>query len=258
MRPTFRYAAAASVAAVALAAFLLAGNAAPALADVVKAAEEHRLVRYKIVQTTEDKAGGATATSILTAYADLRAPRFRTEGGGPALNGAVMSRSVSVSDGRKGRGLHTITETVVPEKLKDVPQAIKDAVERMGLPRKEATLTRADSPGGAILENLKALEQHAGVVASRDRRDGKALLKYRLEEGKTTTTLWVDAATKLPVRLEQEILDHTPTISRNHWVFSDFEWDPALKGVASADELFDLTPPKGYTVTDRTEDKPAK
>ncbi len=238
---------------------LFGGSPAVALADVVKAAEKHKLVKYKLTQSTEDKQNG-NATGTWTAFADLTAPRFRTERRGTTLNGTVESVSVFVIDCRKDVCLHLLSETVIPGAVgKDTPDLIKKIVTDGRFPRREARLTKAtgdftpatDNVGKSILENLRELERHKDVTATKEKRDGKELLKFRLEDGTTTTTLWVDRATKLPVRLEREILDHTPNISRNHWALSDFAWGPELpKGCRSLDELFRITPPAGYKVED--------
>jgi hypothetical protein len=258
--------AAAAVLALAAGVFLLTGSPTAALADVVKAAEKHKLVRYKLKQTTEDKTNG-TASGESVVYADLRTPRSRTEDGGLTINGAVDFRSVFVQDGKKDRCLHVITE-MITEKGKTDPMLIEllKGFEKLGVPRKEARVTRAfgdftpatAAKNKSILENLRELEGRKDAVGTKAKLDGKDVLKYRVEDGNQTTVLWVDAATRLPVRLEHEILDHTPNIPRNAWVLSGFEWDPPLKGFKSADELFDTTPPEGYTVIDETKPKADK
>ena len=265
MRPLFRYAVAASALVAVLVASFSAVATKPALADVVKAAEKHRLARYKVKQTTEDKSNGLTGSGESVAYADLAAPRFRMESGGLTLNGTVRTSHTFVQDGRKGVALGVLTETVIEGKAEDpsLPDFIKANLADGRFPRKEATLMPAGtewnpaigSPGKTILENLRELEKHEGVRAVKDRRDGKELLKYRLEDGNATTVLWVDPATTLPVRLEHEIIDPTPAIARNRWVYTDFEWDPAPKGAKDLDELFNTAPPEGYKITDLTRPK---
>jgi hypothetical protein len=56
--------------------------------------------------------------------------------------------------------------------------------------------------------------------------DGRETVKYRLEEDGNTTNFWVDANTKLAVRMEYEMINPTPNIRRNRFVFSDFVWEP--------------------------------
>jgi hypothetical protein len=224
--------------------FLLTATPAPTLADVVKAAEKHKLVKFKQVQTTDtkDMVGASTESTV---YADLKAPRFRSE----SLNRfqdpddrteLIEEVNVSVQDATKGR--HLMINTHPGGKL--LP------------PRKDAWLGGGrgeGKKGKSYLENLQEFQQKKGVTSGKDKLDGRETVKYRFEEEGNTNTMWVDAATKLPVRLEYEMVDPTPDITRNKWVWTDYEWDPELpKGFKSLDALFDTTPPKDYKLTDDT------
>jgi outer membrane lipoprotein-sorting protein len=127
-------------------------------------------------------------------------------------------------------------------------------------PRKEAALGHVGEgydpikKAQPLLESLRELEKHEDAVVTRDKLDGREAVKYHIEEGKRTTRLWVDVKTKLPLRYELRIVDHTPNIPLNQWVYSNFEWDPELEGFKSLDDLFDTTPPEGYKVLDRTQE----
>jgi outer membrane lipoprotein-sorting protein len=235
---------------------------ASALADVIKAAEKHKLVKYKMTQTDETKDGSSVIPLVQEVYADLKAPRFRQGSKSIAsLSGAIDAESIFVIDGSKNVTMHTITE-VITEKGKTDPKLIKilKDFEKLGVPRTEATLQPASgdfTPATAqksksILENLRELEKHKDVVAAKSKFNGKDVLKYRIEEEHQTTVLWVDAGTKLPVKLEHELTDPKilhPTVTKMKYELTDFEWDPDLKG-KTVDELFSTTPPKGYTVKD--------
>lgn len=257
MRPVFGYTLAASVLAIVLGGALLLGRTTPAVADVRKAAEKYKFVTYKMKQTTEDKQNG-NGSRVSTVYADLKKPRSRTESRTTTLNDTVESVSVTVQDGELILSL--ISETVIDGKPDaNTPDFLKTILTDGRFPQKTGAITRASGPAmKPMLDSLRELEQHKNVTAVRDKRDGKELLKYRLEVEKTTTTLWVDPATKLPVRVEFEMTDPTPTISRIHFVMSDFQWDPELKGVKSLDDFFSTTPPVGYKITDTTKAKDKK
>jgi hypothetical protein len=222
---------------------VLTNTPSPTLADVVKAAQKYKLVKYKQVQTTDSKdhVGAMTESTV---YADLKALRFRIE----SLNrfqdpddrtNFIEEVNVSVQDVPKGR--HLMTNTHPGGKVRP--------------PRKDAWLGRA---GGAenrksFLENLQEFQQKKGVTKLKDKLGGVETIRYRLEEDKQTVSIWVDAKTKLPVRMEQEFTDPTPDITRNRFVWTDFEWDPKLpKGFKNLDALFDTTPPEGYALTDET------
>jgi hypothetical protein len=243
-----------------LAVFLVSGTPAVALADVVKAAEKHKLVKYKITETGETMDGQAIQPSVEVAYADLKAPRYRTEQFLRGhLMGAIDFKCVWVRDGKRDASLRVITETVTKEGKTD-PDLI-DLLKKftdIGVPRKSYLSGKAFSDlhpaskvkNKTILENLRELEEKKGAVATKVKLDGRDTLSYRIEEGTNTTVLWVDAATKLPVRLVHEI-EAVPNESRRRkYVLSEFEWDPQLKGFANVDELFSVTPPKGYTKDD--------
>lgn len=257
MRPAFQFAMAAAVLAAVCGWLLFSGASSVALADVIEAAGKHRLVKYQMTQTTEDKdnalAGIGTSQSLC--YADLKAPRFRTELKAITTNGVIDYTFITVQDNTKDQFLSVITERFVPG-TEDDPAKAKDvqAAKQMGLPRKEARLTRVPLDGAkkakTFLENLRELEKHKDAVAVKGKLDGRETLHYRIQEEGKTTQLWVDAKTKLPVRLEYEILDGAPNIPRNTLVFTDFEWDPDVKGFKGLDELFSVAPPEGHTVKD--------
>jgi outer membrane lipoprotein-sorting protein len=275
MRPMFRYAVAASfLIAVFFGLILFTASTPLALADVVKAAEKHKLVRYKVKQSVESNKGpNATLNDIC--YVDLKAPRSRSggwdKGTRPYAQGTNLEGySVWIVDGKKGLALHAITETLIvvdKDLWEKLPEDFRNDINGK-FPRKEAELVKSfsdDKPGTdniakTFLENVRELEQHKDLKPVKDKRDGKELLKYRLEDEKTTTTLWVDETTKLPFRMERELLDQTPDVSKNHYTLYEFEWDPSLKGVkgangkevASIDDLFSVTPPEGFKLTDKT------
>jgi hypothetical protein len=266
-----------SLAASALAAvggvLLLTGSPSVALADVLKATEKHKLVKFTSTQSVETKDGSAVEPLVQTVYADLKAPRSRTVQWTPGhLSGALDFEFVSVRDARKEKNvaIHIITETIT-EKGKTDPKLIemlKD-FEKIGVPRKEVAIDWAHGNlapaqrelNKPLLENFLELEKHKDAVATKGKLGDKAVLKYRIEEEHKTTVLWVDKETKLPVRLEHETTkpeDLHPDYTSTKYVLSDFEWDPELKGFKDLDELFSTTPPKGYKVEDRRKKKEEK
>jgi outer membrane lipoprotein-sorting protein len=75
--------------------------------------------------------------------------------------------------------------------------------------------------------------------------DGRTVVGFRLKlKGKnqdTDKTIWADARTALPIRIEQLITG--PGASADHSVCKDFQFNVHLD-----DSLFDVKPPEGYTV----------
>ena len=228
------------------------------LADVLKAAEKHKLGKCKETQTTETKDGDSGSTERVF-YFDVHSLRTRSETRVVTLNRAVESVSVQINDGPKGRFLATLTETVVPGEENN--PRLKGFGEGY-FPRKGAVLQGTNQAADpkkkqpTFVDRLRELEQRKGVVVTKDKLGGREAVKFYLEDGKNTTQLWVDKETKLPLRYEFEILDHTPDIPRNKWVYSDFEWDAELpKGIKNLDALFDTTPPEGYKLDDQTKNE---
>ena len=162
-------------------AIFIAGPTSIALADVVKAAEGHKLVKYSRAQHIETKDGSSPQPQVVVAYADLRAPRFRTDVHGLTLNEAVDFQSVFVHDGTKGVTMHRITEFIT-EKGKTDANLVKmlKEFERFGTPRKLVTLTALQgdltpataNKTGSLLENLRELEKHEDAVATQDQAPG--------------------------------------------------------------------------------------
>jgi hypothetical protein len=222
-------------------------NNTPALAlgDVVAAAKKHKLVKFKHKQTDSTKDGDFSRES--TYYADLKSVRFRSESRhkfqDPDERDKVIEEvSVSVQDVPNRRWL--MTNTHPGGKL--LP------------PRKDAVLMRIGDEketkkGKSLLENLEAFQKKKGVTSGKDTLGGREMIRFRLEEENSTTSLWVVAKTKLPFRLEYELV--TPTTTHK-FVSTDYEWDPPLpKGFATLDALFSARPPEGYTIEDRTKEK---
>jgi hypothetical protein len=219
--------AAAALLVIGLVGFLLLGSTTPiALADVVKAAQKHKLVRYQEqeIAGTDDNVG-ARRNSIV--HADLTAPRLHSESRVAHPGGEAVC--LSVHDGRR----HLTTDSR----------------------RKTARLGAAPKGYKSLLCCLEEFEQKKGVIQGTDRLGALRVVKYYLEEEKQTTTLWVDPRTRLPLRLEQ-VFFASSADSQRRLVWTDFAWDPELPdGCRSLDELFSTRPPDGYTLQYQTNEK---
>lgn len=203
---------------------LLHGTASPALADVVKAAAMHKFVRYQEQQITDTKEqSGEVRTS--TVYADFTAPRLYRASHVRDRNGEFVL--LSVRDGKH----HLTTNSR----------------------QKTARLDFAPKGYKSLLCCLEEFEQKQGVTHEKSDLEGHTTVKYRYAEGKQTILLWVDAKTKLPLRMEQEFLDLSPGVICSTLVWTDIAWDPEPPpGFRSPDDLFSTRPPDGYTLDDQT------
>jgi hypothetical protein len=195
-----------------------------AVADVVKSAEKHKLVRYRQRQTVfqENNVIGQIDRTI---YADLTTPRLRSE----SLVAQSDSGPVLIS--------------------------VQDRVRHLATNSREKTARLGLTPKGfkSFCCSLEEFEQKKGVSRVNDTLGGLATVKYRFEEYNQVSSLWVDAKTKLPVRMEEELANSARNLVRTRFVWTDFEWDPELpKGVSNLDEFFSTSPPEAYTLDDQT------
>lgn len=264
MRPAFRYVSAAALLVV-FGWLALGPPRSLALADVIKAAEQHSLVRFQATQTTDDRETRLTASGVRTVYVDIRVPRVREEEGHKTFNGILDFRYTAVYDYRRDRFLALVThaQVMTRDQAKDEHQRrLIDMVEQRGLAKKEAILSRIawtktdDIPPMSLLgkdrgflDTLRQLQADQTTLTTRATLDGRDVVKYRRRADHTTTSVWVNPTTKLPIRVEIEVIDPTPRIARNEWVYTDFEWDP---DVADPERLFSTDPPAGFRVEDHT------
>ena len=202
---------------------LLTDSTSKALAEVVNAAKKHKFVRHR-----QEEIRGTDAKDVplhSTIYADFTAPRLYSESRINDANGDSVR--LSIHDGK-----HHLTT---------------DSRE------KTAKLDIAPKGYKSLLCCLEEFQQKKGVTQARANLDGQATVKYTHTDSKQTTILWVDATTKLPLRLEQQFLDPSPGVAQSTLIWTEFAWDPPLpQGVTNLDELFSTRPPDGYALDDRT------
>jgi hypothetical protein len=251
---------AASVLAAVGAAVVLTGSPNIALADVVKAAEKYKLVKFKqsITTTATPPPGviiddptmleGAYTPTII--YSDLRAARSREvrsewDSIPEAGRGPVRSSAYYVVDRTKKRRLAV---------YKSRPLDGKGAEDKGAMLSTISSDELGANPNHTTLEHLRDLEMHKDAKVTKEDK----LIRYTVVDGKETTTLWVDTATKLPVRMVVEVDQPNEGVARLRVEFTDFEWDPELKEFKSLDDLFSLAPPEGYKLEDRTKESPGK
>lgn len=205
---------------------LFFGGAVPiAMADVLRTAAKHSLVRYQqqqIIDTPEHV--GARLES--TVYSDLKTARRRTESRTAYPDGEAVL--VSIQDSER--------------------QLMIDSR------RKTARLGRTPKDFKSFCCSLEEFEQNEGVTQVSEKLGDLPTVKYSFQKDNQTTSLWVDAKTRLPVRMEQALVEPTPDLTRTWFIWTDFEWDPDLPaGIRNVDELFSTSPPKDYALDDDLE-----
>jgi hypothetical protein len=264
-------AAAAVLAGVAIGWVVVGSMSSTVLAEVIQATTRHKIVRCNLhtsadilaaVRAPFDKPEFVPATNDEVIYFDLTAPRFRIESRRRTMNDAVQSDWLLVQDNEQDRILNASSlELVLSEKeAKDATTAaLIREFRHSGDAGKKARLFRISGDGlvpftnvktdKTLLEILEAFRTNKAVVTTHEVLDGKNVAKYRLEQGKMTSQLWVDPITMLPIRIEQELLSPRPNVRRWQWTYTNFQWDA---DGANADELFSVQPPVGYAIEDHT------
>ena len=257
--PAVRYVTAAALVLAAAAWVALSPSRPPALAEVIRDAGRHKLVRYQATRTTVDKETGAIASVPTTVYVDLIKPRMREESEFAWREAGLIRRCTTVFDDAKGRILTTTSrEPLATNDRAQGPPRPSEPVH----PRRTAVVSRmpgvktAPFPpvnplglGRGFLEGLRRLQGCEHVRPTWAEIDGYPGMKYRLTEGDRVTCLWVNTRTKFLTRVEIEVTDPAPGVAGCKYELYDFEWDPE---VADTEALFNTDPPAGYALEDRT------
>src|SRR5579871_1407151 len=101
-------------------------------------------------------------------------------------------------------------------------------------------LQGANMPKVNLYEKIKALPNDAGAQPLPGKKlDGKDVLGFRVKMSDLNCTVWADAKTRLPVRIEAEEKTDDGKVSR--LVLDDFAFDKELDP-----KLFSFEPPPGY------------
>jgi hypothetical protein len=279
--------AASAVAAIALGWLLVSPSAPIAIAQVIESTTKHRLVKYKIHRVSEFKDKFkeiyvGNANNYYVVYADLKMPRMRLESPSTkTLNEVAERSSEEILDFGADRYLQIYRfDLRMSEKdTKDGMQRriIQDILAqahdkgRTGPHQHTASLWHAPQPDTtakkpllkpytdmgkdqSFLDTLRTLQSNKETVTTKEQVNGRHATKYRLERDGWTSIVWVDASTKLPVRIEYGLVGEATgkQFASISWIYTDFEWDPQVDDI---DGLFSTKPPKGYSYEDHQSDK---
>jgi hypothetical protein len=274
MRPTVRYGSAAAMLVVALGWLMLAPSRSFALGEVIRAAEQHKLVRYRFHWTATDKPGAPDRIKG-TVYADLLHPRTRFEADpepyGEGVSTLRPAATKSLPPGRDGAGKSLLQVTIYDRRTgatfneSSVSRRVVEADGRVRVDVRplHSTLlepsgnddhasavirplwgdilpSRGISANTPFLDVLGAMEKRKDTSSANTQLGGRAVVKFSAKEAHSTYTVWIDPATKLPVQIEVTFPDSSRNGEIIRLVCTDFVWDPP---VADLDALFRTTLP---------------
>ena len=240
MRPGVRYGLAATVLMIVFGWLAFCPSSSFVLAEVIRAAEQHKLVRYKFEMDSAERPGMAREVTRGTVYVDLVRPRSRFESEPEPQEDGTSKQDVTIQDqvARETVVQHNVSRRVVNEKGE--PSIVVQGVWYMFRDRdmgEWVNLSISDSPPGAFvfgdapektlfLEALSALQKHNGTTTARGRLGGRDVTIFSAKVGTTTSTVWVDPRTKLPLRIEQTFRDGGTGLETIKCISTDFVWNP--------------------------------
>ncbi len=231
MHPIVRY----SIVATVLAALVLTGwgrrTDTVLLADVVTAMSKHKTFRFEVKREKlpVEAPGNSRELSDET--------KRRLGGGGPRWPvtqisyGTLDTMHARIED---SRGTLTIVDQAKGILLRLDPQE-KTAVASKFPPVKKRN---------GFFAILDELMKDKATIATNEQLDGVAVVVYRLTKDQVNSTLWVDRATELPVRL---VMEHSGPLQQKT-TMTNFVWDPPIADPAA---FFSVDPPAGYQVQTR-------
>jgi hypothetical protein len=201
------------------------------LADVVTAMSKHKTVRFdnKLEKLPVEAPGNPRDLSD----ENKRRPGV---GGGrwPVTQisyGTLDTMHARIED---SRGTLTIVDQAKGILLRLDPQE-KTAVASKFPPVKKRN---------GFFDILDELMKDKGTIATNEQLDGVAVVVYRLTKEHVNSTIWVDRATELPVRI---VMENVGRIQQKT-TMSNFVWDPPIADPAI---FFSVDPPAGYHVQTR-------
>jgi hypothetical protein len=240
MRPTVRLGLAAAVLLFVFGWLAIGPAGSFALADVIRAAEHHTLVRYELQMISAERPGQPRAETRGTVYVDLVRPRSRFESEPEPLNDGTSRQNVTVQNQltRETMFQGNVSRRVVNQKGEpDIVVQGHRSILREGEPGEFGQLSVRLSPPGAFvfgdapdhalfLDALSALRTHKGTTSAKGRLGGREVIIFSAKAPTARSTVWVDPQTKLPLRIEQSFLDGGTGLETIKSISTDFVWDP--------------------------------
>ncbi len=282
LRRHFHFVAAAAIlAAFVLGWLLFSPSERVAIAQVIEAAAKHTVARCNLHLVARFKeefkdiyVGDATNDYVL--FVDLQSPRMRLEQrSSKTLNDVAEQSSEEILDFGEDRYLQIYRfDLIMTEKeamgdemqTRLVREILGNNEKGKGPHRRTARLIplsrrRYRQPPYTdlgkellFLEKLQTLQNNPKTASAKDKLGGRDTIKYSLEEAEWRSVVWADPKTKLPVRIEHEVVGEGAgkQASSITWEYTNFEWDPKVENVEA---LFSTKPPEGYALQDYTVEK---
>lgn len=252
MRPTVRYGLAAAMLMLVFGWLAFGPSSSFALADVIRAAEQHKLVRYKLQMISAERPGQPRAETRGTVYVNLVRPRSRFESEPERLDDGTSRQEVTIQDqvARETMFQTNVSRRVVNEKGEPsiVVQGLWSIQRESDRDEWGQFSARLSPPGAFVfgdapektlfLNALSALQTHKGTKSAKGRLGGRDAIIFSAKEGTARSSVWVNPQTKLPLRIEQSFLDGGTGLETVRSISTDFVWDPPG---ADLEALFQIT-----------------
>ena len=189
----------------------LGGSSGTVYADVVQQLQKARTLMYKV--TSSIPVEGVPAMEIEVAFKEPGFMRMTMPGGYVTVMDWTTGKSISLIPPR-----NQFIEMELDNMPDDAAQREFDAIER-----------------------LRTLPERADEQLGERIMDGRTVQGFRVNEGGTINTVWIDPKTRELLLVEMES-KNAPDMCVT---MSDFQFN-----VEMGDELFSLTPPDGYSRMD--------
>src|ERR1700678_2205297 len=230
VHPIVRY----SIVATVLAALALTGwgrrTDTVLLADVVTAMSKHKTLRFEVKREKLPVEAPGNPR-------ELTDETKRRPGGGGGR--PITDISYGTLDTMHARIEHSGGDLTIVDQAKGILLRL-DPREKTAVASKFPPVMKRNG----FFDILDELMKDKATIATNEQLDGVAVVVYRLTKDQVNSTIWVDRATELPVRL---VMEHSGPLQQKT-TMSNFVWDPPIADPAA---FFSIDPPAGYKVQTR-------
>jgi outer membrane lipoprotein-sorting protein len=220
-----------------------------AFAQVQQEVAKAKSVQYLEVRTDrtrEGKNAPKTVTRVSILGASQQRKEVKVEPGDKLENGAEWTmqpgRYIDIYNARQGQDIVLYPDKKTFIRIKGILSLDSDGQPKQEDLKSDPAIDFYRSIHEVPVDPVKRLPEKT--------IDGQSVVGFVVEEqAKTiqgtntiTRTYWVNAKTKLPVRIEAKARSTDPTMGESDWLMTDFVFDAPLDPA-----LFSTEPPRGYT-----------